>query len=390
MNHIDQILAARPAGRLMSVDLLRGLAIAAMVLVNNPGSWSHVYAPLAHAEWHGWTPTDVIFPLFLYVVGLSIVLAQRGEGMALPGRSTWVRAAKLFGLGLFLALFYYPLGKPEFSWWRDQLLDVRILGVLQRIALVYLACCYLAWLCQKRQWLLWIATLALMWVAYALMIWVPYADSSGGIYRGQLAFGNHLGAWLDQLLLGREHLYYKNAQPFAFDPEGLVTTLPAISSGLLGVLAGLQFRAGSQKARLEIWFAGGVLMLVAGQLLHPVCPINKALWTPSFVLVTAGVSQLLLVSLYWLCDVRGYQRLLSPLLVFGVNAIALFMLAGVVGRLLVMIPAGEASLKHWLYTEIFAPALGAYPGSLAFALVCLGVFYGLLWQMYRRGIIWKV
>ncbi|WP_250458841.1 acyltransferase family protein [Microbulbifer litoralis] len=392
--HSNEILAAMPEGRLVAVDLLRGLAIAAMVVVNNPGSWSHVYAPLAHAEWHGWTPTDVIFPLFLFVVGLSLVLAN-GDRREFPavGRRQWSRALKLFALGLLLAVFFYNFRDADYNWLRDRLERIRWLGVLQRIALVYIICCYLLRWCSPRGLL--VATLTLAIAPWLLMLWVPYSDGAGEIFRGQLSFGNHFSAWLDQAILGSTHVYYRTAQPFAFDPEGLLTTLPAAATCLLGVLAGLGWRASSQspaaKTRLAAyWLLGGLVLLALGQLLHPWVPVNKALWSPSFVAVTGGVSLILLAGCFYLADIRGQRRALAPLLVFGINAIALFMLAGIVGRLLIAIPVGDLSLKQWLFNGVYRPLFGGYGGSLAFALSCLAIFYGALWQLYRRRIIWKV
>ncbi|GAA5524447.1 hypothetical protein Maes01_01004 [Microbulbifer aestuariivivens] len=392
--HSEHILALNPEGRLMSVDLLRGLAIAAMVLVNNPGSWSYVYAPMAHAEWHGWTPTDVIFPLFLFVVGMSIVLANgRRETFPRVAWPQWSRALKLYGLGLFLAVFYYNFRDPGYDWFADRLAGVRFLGVLQRIALVYILCCYLvSWLSTRG--LIVAAALGIL-LPWLMMLWIPYSSDNGEVFRGQLLFGNHFSAWLDQWLLGREHVYYRTAEPFAFDPEGVLTTLPAVSTCLLGVLAALAWKSsdGSAAARIKLcrcWLAAGAILLLAGQLLHPWVPINKALWSPTFVLVSAGVSLLLLATLFYLVDIRRMRAPLAPLLVFGVNAIALFMLAGVVGRLLIMIPVGEMSLKGWLFSNLFQPLFGSYGGSLAFAISCLALFYLVMWQMYRRRIIWKV
>lgn len=392
--HNEHILSLSPQGRLMSVDLLRGLAIAAMVLVNNPGSWSYVYAPMAHAEWHGWTPTDVIFPLFLFVVGVSMVLANgRRETFPAVGWPQWSRALKLFGLGLFLAIFFYNFRDPAYDWFEDRLTGIRWLGVLQRIALVYIFCCYLvSWLSTRG---LIVAAVLCTLVPWLMMLWIPYSGDTGEVFRGQLLFGNHFSAWLDHWLLGSEHLYYRNAEPFPFDPEGVLTTLLAVSTCLLGVLAGLAWKAcdGTEEGRMKLcrqWLAAGVLLLVVGQLLHPWVPINKALWSPSFVMVTGGVSLMLLATLFYLVDIRGFRGPLAPLLVFGVNAIALFMLAGVVGRVLIMIPVGETTLKGWLFSNVFEPLFGSYGGSLAFAVSCLALFYVVMWQMYRRRIIWKV
>ncbi|MEW5248768.1 acyltransferase family protein [Microbulbifer sp. 2201CG32-9] len=392
--HLSEILGKLPPGRVLAVDLLRGLAIAAMVLVNNPGNWSYVYAPLAHAQWHGWTPTDLIFPLFLFVVGISMVLAN-GNNRKFPrvGWTQWSRSLRLFALGLFLAVFFYNFRDPSYSWLDDRLVGVRWLGVLQRIALVYILCCYLVYWLSPRG--LTAAAVALVAVPWLLMMYVPYASEQGELFRGQLLFGNHFSAWLDEKLLGSAHLYYRNAEPFAFDPEGLLTTLPAVATALVGVLAGLAWkrseRDGVSCARLcRDWLVWGGLLLLGGQLLHLWIPINKALWSPSFVMVSGGASLMLLAGLFFLVDVRRHRRALAPLLVFGVNAIALFMLAGIVGRLLIMIPVGGQSLKQWLFGAIYEPLFGSYGGSLAFALSCLMVFYLVLWQMYRRNIIWKV
>ncbi|MCW8126983.1 acyltransferase family protein [Microbulbifer halophilus] len=392
--HAQEILAGVPEGRLVAVDLLRGFAIAAMVLVNNPGSWSYVYAPLAHAEWHGWTPTDVIFPLFLFVVGLSLVLAN-GGGKEFPavGWRYWSRALKLFALGLLLAIFFYNFHDASYSWPQDRLENIRWLGILQRIALVYIICCYLLRWCSPRGLLL--VALALVAVPWLLMLSVPYASDSGEVFRGELSFGNHFSAWLDQAVLGSAHLYYRNAQPFAFDPEGLLTTLPAVATCLLGVLAGLGWKAAEPspagKTRIAMrWLVCGLLLLGLGQLLHPWVPINKALWSPSFVAVTGGVSLILLAACFYFADIRRHHRALAPLLVLGVNAIALFMLAGIVGRLLIMVPVGDLSLKQWLFDGFYRPLFGGYGGSLLFALSCLAVFYAVMWQLYRRRIIWKV
>ncbi|WP_226876942.1 acyltransferase family protein [Microbulbifer hainanensis] len=393
-NHISEILAKLPEGRLMSVDLLRGLAIAAMVLVNNPGSWSFVYAPLAHAEWNGWTPTDVIFPLFLFVVGLSMVLA-RGKAQAFPavGRAQWIRALKLFGLGLFLAVFFYNFRVADYSWLDDRITHIRWLGVLQRIALVYLVSSYLLSWCSPRG--LALAASVCLVLPWLLMLTVPYSSDSGEVFRGQFLFGNHLSAWIDQALLGSKHLYYSTARPFAFDPEGILTTVSAVATCLLGALAGLAWQRsdGSPQAKRRVaqhWLVAGLVLLGVGQLASTWVPVNKALWSPTFVLVTGGVSLILLSGLFYLADIRQHRRALAPLLVFGVNAIALFMLAGIVGRLLIIIPAGDQTLKHWLFATVFQPLFGNYGGSLAFALSCLVAFYWVMWQMYRQRVIWKV
>ena len=391
--HADSIDQRLDRGRILSVDVMRGITITAMILVNNPGSWSYVYAPLAHAQWHGWTPTDLIFPFFIFVVGVSLALvAARDTDKARAeflGRAL-VRAAKLFGLGLFLALFFYDTFDPAFSWIEDRLLSVRIMGVLQRIAVVYLVTVVVVlWLRTTGRVLASVALLA----GYALaMALVPYADSAGIVYRGELEFGNSLAAWLDNLVLGAAHVLHTDARPFVFDPEGLLSTLPAIATCLTGVLAGQLVASRSLDAiekvrRLAI---AGIACAAAGETWSLWLPVNKALWTPSYVLLTSGLAMLFLAGLAWLIDIGGRRRWSLPFVVFGANAIFFFVFSGIVARVLLMIPAGDESLKAWLFRHVFQPLFGDYNGSLMFAIAFLMASYVVMYQLYRRKIFFKV
>ena len=219
--------------RSYAVDLFRGITIAAMILVNNPGSWSAMYGPLKHADWHGWTLTDLIFPFFLVIIGISIWLSYSTGSKSTLSRSQQFialskRSLKLYLLGLFLALFYYKFHDPSFDWFNDRFLSVRLVGVLQRIALVYFFSVLVFLLVPVRAFGL--TMLGLLIGYWLLMILVPYPLPDGSWTSGQLIPGNNLAAYLDHRLIGPEHLYLESTLPYASDPEGLLSTLPAIAS----------------------------------------------------------------------------------------------------------------------------------------------------------------
>lgn len=382
------------SSRIAAVDALRGLAIAGMILVNNPGSWSHVYAPMLHAKWHGWTPTDIIFPLFIFIVGIAAAYSlprqlEKGIARREVMRHALVRAAKLVMLGWFLAVFYYDFSQPDYSWWQSRLLDIRIPGVLQRIGLVFaLTACLLLWLGKRGLAVAFVASLSAYWL---LMASVPYSTAEGQTYAGQWAFGNSLSAWLDHQVLGPNHVYYANATPFSFDPEGILSTLPAVATCISGVLTGMFLKSARDTAAkagtLMVW---GVVGIAIGYALSPLVPINKALWTPSYVMLSSGCALVLLSVLLYVMDVRHSQRWAKPLIICGANSIAFYMLAGVLARGLMMIRVEDTSLHGYLYTHVFASAFGELNGSLAFALCFLVVCYLPIWWMYRKGIFWKV
>ena len=390
--HCQAILASVPANRMLALDALRGLTITAMILVNNPGSWSYVYSPLLHAEWHGWTVTDLIFPFFIVIVGMSLQLSlQRQQGVAKPTllKQALLRSAKLYLLGLFLVLFYYNFRDPAYNYIEQKLMAVRALGVLQRIALVYFFTMLIALYCATRGRI--IAMLALCALYLAGMWYLPYQDSYGQQFVGLFEFGNSFAAWLDHTVLGAKHLYYRTATPFAFDPEGLWSTLPAIASCVSGLLIAQWLQAERtlvQKARGLLLF--GVIAVWLAELWHLALPINKSLWTPSFVLLSSGYCAIALAACLWLCDIKKYRLWSAPFVVFGANAILFFMFAGVAARLLGMISVGDISLQSWLFGNLYQPAFGNYNGSLAFAISFLLLSYLLMHWCYRRGFIMKV
>jgi predicted acyltransferase len=367
--------------RLTSLDAFRGATIAGMILVNNPGSWSHVYAPLLHAEWHGWTPTDLIFPFFLFIVGVAMPISfgkrlARGDSKRQLARHVVKRSLILFGLGLFMALF------PSFSDWGT----LRIPGVLQRIGVVYLiaATVYLT-LGARGRW----AALALLLFGYwALMTLVPVP----GLGAGDLSAQGNLGAYVDRLILGQEHLW--RGDPW--DPEGLLSTLPAVGTTLLGIFTGewlVSDRTESVKVRGLV--AGSLIAVLVGLLWGMVFPINKNLWTSSYVVFTAGMGGLVLGAFYWMIELRGWKRWSQPFVIYGMNAIAVFVAAGLLTKTLVRVrvpaAAGETtSLYNWIYTNLFASWAGPLHGSFAFALSYVVFWLFMMWLLYRRGIFIKI
>ena len=382
----------RPGGgggeRLLSLDAFRGFAIAAMLLVNNPGDWSQLYAPLEHAAWHGWTFTDWIFPFFVFISGISMSfsLARRGQAddRAALLRHMWRRGATIILIGLALNLF--PFFHVE---------TLRIPGVLQRLGLITILVAPIALWCGWRAQLAWFIGLLLGYGLVQTFVAVP--DASGVWHRGSLQPGEDVGAWLDRALLGG-HLWAKSK---TWDPEGLLSTQPAVASQIAGLLAGrwlaLRGRDPGEKAT---WFlVAGLACLWVGQVLDAwTLPINKNLWTPAFVFLTTGWGCLVFGVFYWLLDAAPLPRMrdamarrFRPLVVFGMNALFLFALSGLVARMLGLIHVAEGvTLKAWLVAPLRALPVDPRFASLLFAAGFVAVFYGIAWAMWRRGWIVKV
>jgi predicted acyltransferase len=359
-----------PPRRLVSLDAFRGMTVALMILVNNPGDWGHVYWPFLHAPWHGWTPTDVVFPFFLFIVGVAIPFSRRGTaGQALR------RGAVLFGLGLFIAAY------PTFD-----LATLRIPGVLQRIALCYVT----AWLLHRvgRPWVEAVGAgglLAAYWVLIT-RVTVP-----GGL-PPNLEPETNLGAWLDRALM-TGHLW---RQSKTWDPEGVLSTLPAIATTLLGVLAGRWVKrdAPGPVVRSAVLMGAGLVLTVAGLAWGQTFPINKSLWTSSYVLLTGGLAAYCFGALFWIADVRGHGGWTRPFVIYGVNAILVFVASGLVAKTLVRIeipgPAGVTPLPLWLCRNVFGTWLSPPAASLAYAVANVAAWFAVLRFLDRRGIHWKI
>ena len=357
------------------------MTIAAMILVNNPGSWSYVYAPLLHAKWHGVTPTDWIFPFFLFIVGVSIALAigPRKEAgtdrKALIRKILW-RSLIIFAIGLFLAAY------PYFD-----LSAVRIPGVLQRIALVYgVTAILFLWFDSRQMFWLGVGLLLAYW---GMMTLIPVP----GGHPPNLEPGTNLGAWLDASLLGG-HLW---SQSKIWDPEGLLSTVPAFATSISGILTGVWLR--SSRDRFEkvagLLIAGAVL-LAGGLLWNTVFPINKQLWTSSYVLYTSGLALLVFGVLYGWIDIKGHRRATLPFVVYGTNALVVFAVSGLLARTLNAIHTTDASgnavnIKAWLWSTVFEPAFASpYNASLAHAIAYVLLLLGFAWLLYSHKIFIKV
>ena len=374
--------ASQP-GRLISLDVFRGLTVMAMILVNNPGDLGHIYPLLEHAERNGCTPTDLIFPFFLFIVGVSLVYAldgvkrRGGPQGAVLGR-VGRRAAVLFGLGLLLSL--YP--KFDFS-------VVRIMGVLQRIALVFFGCSVIFLNTSRRTQVYLVASLLIGYAVLLQLVPVP------GFGPANLEPATNLGAWLDRLVLTEPHLW---TQSRTWDPEGLLGTLPALATGLLGALTAQWLRRPDREPAAKVawlFIAGGGLALL-GLVWHPWFPINKALWSSAYVLYTGGLAMAGLAALYWICDVQGYRAWTRPALVYGVNAILVFCLSALLSRTFglfkLALPGGKTGgLKEWLYGWGIAPHFAdPRTASLVGAVTLIVIWHFILSWMYRKGVVLKV
>lgn len=367
--------------RLLSLDAFRGITIAGMILVNNPGSWSYVYAPLGHAEWNGWTPTDLIFPFFLFIVGVSITYSlggkiERGQSQKQIIFGILRRSAILFALGLFLNGFpFFPL---------DKVLAIRIPGVLQRIAVCFLFASLIFIKTKIRGQLIWTVTLIVLY--WLLMKSVPVPEYGAGVLTPE----GSLASFIDRLLLSG-HIYKPT-----HDPEGILSTLPAIATTLCGILCGHWLKSPhSMKKRTGLMLLAGIALLVIGKVLDLWFPINKNLWSSSYVIFTAGAALLLLGICYWAIDVKGYRKWAKPFIIFGLNAITVFVASGIVGRLLILIKVNGANgnpiaLKTYLYENWFVSWAGAMNGSLAFAIFYVLLWFVPVWLLYRKKIFIKV
>lgn len=374
--------------RLLSLDVFRGATVAAMILVNNPGDWGHIYAPLEHASWHGCTPTDLIFPFFLFIVGVSITYAMSSKKADHQAHTKTIlkaakRAAILFGLGLFLSLYPKIFTAPL-----DALMHVRIPGVLQRIAVVFLISSII-FLKNSEKNIMRITggILILYWI---IMTFIPVP----GTGFANLEKETNMGAWIDRSILTEAHLW-KSAK--TWDPEGILSTLPAIASGLIGVLVGAFLRRKELEDGYKIsWlFSTGLMLFIGGMIWSLQFPLNKSLWTSSFVLYTAGLATMILSFCYWIIDVNHYKRFTLPFVVYGKNAITVFFLSGLLPRIMNMIKVSnadgtESGLQSFLYTNFFSTQFSPINASLAWAIAQICFWFVILYIMYRKNIFIKV
>jgi predicted acyltransferase len=377
--------------RLTSLDVFRGLAIASMILVNNPGSWQHVYPPLRHAEWHGFTPTDLVFPAFIFIAGVAIAFsfAKFGDREAIDPSVYWKIARRvpiLFVLGLLPNIFVIVVQALHHGEAID-LSTLRIMGVLQRIALAYGIGAIAILRLNRRQLVIFCAAILLGY--WAALTWIPVPGYGPGDLspKGE----GTLVAYLDRLLLTPSHLLGKGN----FDPEGLLSTLPATITLIFGYFTGDWLRQQPMTSQTSLQLAIAALCaLVVGRLWGVFFPINKQLWTSSFVLYAAGWSLLLLACCYELIEVRRRRRWAFPFEVMGLNSIFLFVASAFLARILLLARVGSGedapSLYTWMYEHLFVPWAGELNGSLAIALTMVLFWWVVLYVMYRRRWFLKI
>lgn len=368
--------------RFLSLDVFRGLTVAGMILVNTPGSWSHIYGPLEHAPWHGWTPTDLVFPFFLFAVGNAMSFAMKkyeALGNAAVLQKIFKRTFLIFVIGLLLNWF------PFVKWDHDQLVlkplgTLRIMGVLQRIALCYGIAALLVHYLKPRGAL--IAGFVLLLGYWGVLL----AFGAGDPFSIQ---GN-AGFFIDKAILGESHMYH--GEGVAFDPEGLLSTMTATVNVIFGYTAGnyIQQNGKNFKTVFRLAAAGAVL-IIAALCWDIVFPINKKIWTSSYVFLTVGLALILIALLIAIIEVKGWKKGWYFFEVFGKNPLFIFVMSGVLVKIYGLIrPAPGQNFYGWLYATVFQPIAGDLNGSLLFAIFHVLIFWLLGWWMDRKKIYIKV
>ena len=383
-----------PSQRLLALDVLRGITIAGMILVNNPGTWSKIYAPLGHAQWNGLTPTDLVFPFFMFIMGISTYISLRKYKFEFTTATAWKiikRTVVIFAIGLGIAWFslacrtWNSLGDAEMSFgarlwesvWNFE--NIRIMGVMPRLAVCYGATALIALVMKHKHIPYLIATLL---VGYFLILLL----GNGFEYNE-----TNIVSIVDRAILGTNHMYKDNG----IDPEGLLSTIPAIAHVLIGFCCGkLLMEVKDINDKLLRLFLVGTILTFLGFLLSYGCPINKKIWSPTFAIATCGLASSFLALLVWIIDVKGYKSWSRFFEAFGVNPLFIYVMAGVVSIILgnVRLPYGEStiSLQGYAYYGILQPLLGDYPGSLAYAILFIAFCWAVGYILYKKKIYIKI
>ncbi len=390
---MNEIPTTRQSNRLLSLDILRGITIAGMIMVNNPGSWSYAYAPLRHAHWHGLTPTDLVFPFFMFIMGVSTFLSLRKFNFEPSKAAVWKivrRTILIFVIGLALGWFGQLTGGlasgEPFGVAATHFDTLRILGVLQRLALAYGFAALIAVLV-KNKLLSWVIGILLVGYYLILRFGKGFEMSEANII-----------AVVDRAVLGASHMY-KDTTPegvrIAFDPEGLLSTIPSIAHVLIGFLFGkLIVEHKDNHTRVEKLLIWGTVLAFSGLLLQYGCPINKKIWSPTFVLVTTGFAAQLLGLLIWIIDIHQKEKWSRFFHAFGVNPLIVYVFAGVLANLVSNIRfnwKGETiSVKGFAYEVLLQPWAGNYFGSLLYALLFITVCWLFGYILYKKNIFIKL
>jgi predicted acyltransferase len=365
--------------RILALDVFRGMTISLMILVNNPGTWAHVYAPFRHAKWHGCTLTDLVFPFFLFIAGTAMRFSL-GKVKFCRCKDVYVkifwRAVTIFAFGILLNAF--PFIRQDWDW-----SHFRIMGVLQRIGIAYGIGAFLVLRFSFKQ--LWGVIFSTL-VGYWIILW-----GFGG--PAPFSLENNMVRMIDLTILGESHLWTGTRIPF--DPEGLFSTLPAIATLLMGYMAGVMIHtAVDMNENVKKMFISGGIQIVAGLVWSLAFPLNKSLWTSSYVLFTAGLASIILAGLIWCIDLKGIKKIFWPFVVYGTNSIFLFVGSGLWTKtiLKVKFSLDEQSISgySYLYKTIFQPLAGDLNGSILFALFHVIMWWLILLWLYRQKIFIKI
>ena len=363
-------MTANTPKRLLALDILRGITIAGMILVNNPGSWGHVYTPLEHAAFNGLTPTDLVFPFFMFIMGISTYISLRKYNFTYSHatlRKIVKRTVVIFCIGLFLNL----LAKSVFTHHLN-FEELRYLGVMQRLAIGYGVTSLVA-ITVKHKYFPAISLVTL--AVYFLLL---------AMGDGFNLSATNIVARFDVWALGTSHMYHDGGM--AFDPEGLLSTLPAVCHVMVGFYCGkLLFSAKDNDEKIQRLFLVGTILTFAGFLLSYGCPINKKVWSPTFVITTCGLASSFLALLIWIIDIKGYQGWCVFFRSFGVNPLFIYVFAEIMGILL-----GATGASVFIYEKVLVPVLGNYPGSLAYALLYVLFCWSIVHILYKKGIYVKI
>ena len=379
-----------PKGRLLSLDILRGITIAGMILVNNPGSWGHIYAPLEHASWNGLTPTDLVFPFFMFIMGVSTYMSLRKYNFSFSGpllakvvRRTvviWFIGLAIAWFGLFLRGVLNEATLWEAMWNFDH---IRILGVMPRLAICYGVGSLTAVLVGQKK---------LPWVILGMLV----------VYSVILLLGHgfefsdrNVISVVDHKVLGPDHMYADTIDGvrLKFDPEGLLSTLPSIAHMLIGFMCGAMIMGTKDnRERIVRLFIVGTILTFSGFLLDFGLPINKKIWSPSFVLTTCGLASSFLALLIWIIDIKGHKTWCRFFEAFGINPLFMYCLGAVLSIVIGSVKMGDMSIKGCIYRDMLMPLCGgdATLASLVFALLFVGVNWCVGYILYKKKIYIKI
>lgn len=366
----------RQTQRIIALDAFRGLTVAAMILVNNPGSWGSIFPPLEHAEWNGCTPTDLVFPFFLFIVGVSMWFSFKRYDHRLTSQSAYKiakRAFLIFLIGILLTAFPFYNAHPE---------KMRILGVLQRIGLAF---GFAAFICigVKDTYHKFIGAFLLLGYWFALVHWGgddPYSLTTNLVRK------------IDLSILGPAHLW--KGKDIPFDPEGLLSTIPAIVSVMLGYHSGRLLDKNKGEGGVNLLLVRGLVLIFIGMMWNLVMPINKSLWTSSFVLYTAGLGMCVLGVSIWLIDIKGNKKIVQPFIEFGSNALFVFVASGLLvkslSRIMILDGGDKVGLSEYIYSHIYMPLDGAEISSVLYAITWVFLMWIVAHILYKKNIFVKI